>query len=169
MEVTLALGIEVMVLGGLAANAKAARAGLSQSLASGAAAERFARMVACLGGPADFMERPDRYLATAPAIEDVPATGNGFVTAIDTRALGFAVVALGGGRTSPGQVVNPAVGLDRLASLGQPVRAGMPLARVHAASADAARQAVLAVTCAYTIGNARPARPELIERIEDRR
>jgi thymidine phosphorylase len=169
MEVTLTLGVEVMILGGLAANANAGTAALKKSLATGAAAERFARMVASLGGPADFMERPDRYLAIAPVIEDVPATRDGFVTAIDTRALGFAVVALGGGRLSPGQAVNPAVGLDRLASLGQPIRSGMPLARVHAASADAARQAVLAVTRAYAIGNAPPARPELIERIESRR
>jgi len=114
----------------------------------------------------DFMERPDRYLATAPVIVDLPASRDGFVTAIDTRALGFVVVALGGGRTAPGQAVDPAVGLDRLASLTQPMRAGMPLARVHAASVDAARRAALAVTRAYTIGEAPSARPQLIERIE---
>ncbi len=168
MEVTLALGVEVMLLGGLAANASTATTALTRTLASGAAAERFARMVASLGGPADFMERPDRYLAAAPVIVDVPAPSEGFVTAIDTRALGLAVVALGGGRTSPGQAVDPAVGLDRLASLAQPLRAGMPLARVHAANADAAQKAARAVTRAYAIGEALPARPELIERIEGR-
>lgn len=168
MEVTLALGAEVMVLGGLAASANAARAALTNSLAAGAAAERFGRMVACLGGPMDFMERPDRYLATAPVIVEVAASRDGYVTAIDTRELGLAVVALGGGRTAPDQAVDPAVGLDRLASLTQSVRAGTPLARVHAASADAARQAVLAVTRAYVIGNAPLVRPELIERIAGR-
>ncbi|MBF8293214.1 MAG: deoA [Steroidobacteraceae bacterium] len=156
MEITLTLGSEVMVLGGLAANAGAAREGLMKSLATGAAAERFARMVASLGGPADFVERPDRYLATASVIVEVPAPGDGFVTAIDTRALGLAVVALGGGRTAPGQAVDPAVGLDQLASL----------ARVHAASADAAHQAVLAVTRAYVIGESPSRRPPLFERIE---
>ena len=166
MEITLTLGIEVMVLGGLAANAGAARAELTKSLATGTAAERFARMVASLGGPADFVERPGRYLATAPVIVEVPAPGDGFVTAIDTRALGLAVVALGGGRTSPGQAVDHAVGLDRLASVTQPMRAGAPLARVHAASADAARQAMLAVTRAYAIGESPPRRPALFERIE---
>jgi thymidine phosphorylase len=169
MEVTLSLGTEVMVLGGLAADANVARAELMKSLATGAAAERFARMVASLGGPVDFMERPDRYLAVAPVILDVPAPSEGFVTAIDTRALGLAVVALGGGRTSPGQAVNPAVGLDQLASLAQPIEAGVPLARVHAANADAAQQAALAVTRAYVIGETPPGRPELIERIEARR
>ncbi len=166
MEVTLTLGMDVMVLGGLAADAATARAALMKSLTAGTAAERFARMVASLGGPVDFVERPDRYLAMAPVIVDVPAPSDGFVTAIDTRALGLAVVALGGGRMSPGQAVDPAVGLDRLASVTQPVRAGMPLARVHAASADAARQAALAVTRAYAIGESPPVRPALIERIE---
>ena len=169
MEVTLTLGVDVMVLGGLAANADAARVALKNSLATGAAAERFARMVASLGGPVDFIERPDRYLAVAPVIADVPASRDGIVTAIDTRALGLAVVALGGGRTSPGQKVDPAVGLDRLAALAQPMRAGMPLARVHAASTDAARQAALAVTRAYAIGEVPPARPQLFERIESGR
>lgn len=168
MEVTLALGVEVMVLGGLAADANAARAALANSLANGQAAERFALMVASLGGPADFMDRPDRHLATAPVILEVPASCEGFVTAIDTRALGFAVVSLGGGRTSPDQAVDPAVGLDRLASLAQPMRTGMPLARVHAASADAARQAAIAVTNAYAIGEAPRTRPKLFERIESR-
>ncbi|MFZ2508341.1 MAG: hypothetical protein WAW79_07715, partial [Steroidobacteraceae bacterium] len=132
-------------------------------------AERFARMVACLGGPADLVERPDRHLAAAPVIVDVPASRDGYVTAIDTRALGMVVVALGGGRTAPGQTVNPAVGLDWLAGLAQPVQAGMPLARVHAASAGAAREAAAAVTAAYAIGEAPVARSRLFERIESRR
>jgi thymidine phosphorylase len=169
LEITLRLGVEVMVLGGLAANADEARAALTKSLASGAAAERFARMVACLGGPADLVERPDRHLATAPIIVDVPASRDGYVTAIDTRALGLLVVALGGGRTAPGQKVNPAVGLDRLAGLAQPMQAGMPLARVHAANADAARGAAAAVAAAYAIGEAPAARSRLLERIESRR
>jgi thymidine phosphorylase len=166
LEVTLTLGCDVMVLGGLAADAGAARARLEKSLASGAAAERFARMTACLGGPADIVERPERHLPTAPVVVDVPSPGDGYVTAIDTRALGLAVVALGGGRTAPGQPVDPAVGLDRLAALTQKVSKGLPLARVHAASADAAQEAAQAVTRAYAIGASPPRRPPLFERIE---
>ncbi len=77
LEVTLALGAEVMVLGGLAASQQAARAALQQSLASGAAAERFARMVASLGGPPDLMEKPEAYLATAPVIVEVRTSARG--------------------------------------------------------------------------------------------
>ena len=165
LEVTLALGAEVMVLGGLARDAAAARAALSRSLASGAATERFARMVASLGGPADFVEIPNTYLATAPVIVEVPAPRDGIVTAIDTRALGFTVVALGGGRTAPEQVIDPAVGLDRLMPRGTKVRRNQPLARVHAADRDAAAAAVQAVARAYEIGTAPPVPPPLLERI----
>jgi thymidine phosphorylase len=72
-RVTLALGAEMLVLGGLAADAAAGHAQLQAALDSGAAAERFARMVAALGGPADLMERPNTYLAAAPVVVPVPA------------------------------------------------------------------------------------------------
>lgn len=166
LEVTLALGAEVMVLGGLAADLDAARAALTRTLASGAAAGKFSRMVACLGGPRDLLERPDTYLAKAPIVRDVPAPRDGFVSAIDTRAIGLAVVALGGGRTAPGQAIDPAVGLDRLAPRGTELRAGEPLARVHAATDEAGEEAVQTVVRAYSLGAAAPKPPPLIERIQ---
>jgi hypothetical protein len=143
-----------------------ARAALANSLASGAAAERFARMVANLGGPADFLEDPARHLAQAPVVVDVPSPAAGRVLAIDTRAVGFAVVALGGGRTAPEQSVDPAVGFDRLQPRGARVAKDEPLARVHAASRDAAEAAASTLTQAYTIGNGRPEAPPLVERID---
>ena len=166
LEVTLALGAEVLVQGGIAKDAKAARAVLARSITSGTAAERFARMVASLGGPADFLERPGAYLASAPVIIDVPAARDGIVSGIDTRALGFAVVTLGGGRTAPEQAVNPAVGFDRLLPVGARVRRGDPIARVHAAGADAAQAAAATVTEAFSIAERAPDAPPLVERID---
>jgi thymidine phosphorylase len=166
MEVTLALGAEVMTQSRLAQDEATARAALANSLASGAAAERFARMVANLGGPADFLEDPARHLAQAPVVVDVPSPAAGRVLAIDTRAVGFAVVALGGGRTAPEQSVDPAVGFDRLQPRGARVAKDEPLARVHAASRDAAEAAASTLTQAYTIGNGRPEAPPLVERID---
>jgi thymidine phosphorylase len=166
MEVTLALGAEVMTQARLAPDEAAARAALSASLASGAAAERFARMVASLGGPADFLQHPARHLAQAPVVVDVPSPAAGQVLSIDTRAVGFAVVALGGGRTAPEQSVDPAVGFDRLLPRGAAVARGEPIARVHAARRDAAETAASTLTRAYTIGNGRAEAPPLVERID---
>jgi thymidine phosphorylase len=166
LEVTLALGQEVLLLGKISRDEKSARSALARSITSGAAAERFARMVASLGGPSDIVERPGTHLAKAPVVIDVPATRAGVVTAIDTRAVGLAVVALGGGRTSPEQSVDSAVGFDRLVPVGAAIQRGEPIARVHAASGDGAEAAVAAVRGAYTIGDEPLVVPPLIERID---
>jgi thymidine phosphorylase len=165
LEVTLALGAEVMMLAGLARDAATARESLRVALASGAAAERFARMVAALGGPADLLERPTAYLPRVPVVRDVPAPESGTITAIDTRAVGYAVVRLGGGRTSPGQSIDHAVGFDRLLPRGARIERGAALARVHAASAERATEATEALQRAFTIGAGAAAAPPLVERI----
>lgn len=156
LEVTLALGATLLCLGGIDRDEASARQRLRESLASGRAAERFARMVAGLGGPSDLLERPDAHLTPAPVVHDVPALRAGRVAGIDTRALGLAVVALGGGRTHPDQHVDPRVGLDRICRVGDAVAAGDGLARVHAADADAARRAVEAVQAAFDLSDAAP-------------
>ena len=139
---------------------------IEQTLESGAAAERFGRMVAAQGGPADFVDRwPDR-LPSAPVVLEVPALEDGYVTAIDGEALGHAVVHLGGGRLREGDRVNPSVGLSDLAGLGEETGAGVPLAMVHAATEDAAKAAVAAVQAAYRIGAvALPEPPLVMKRI----
>ena len=154
LEVTLALAARLLHLGGLAGSLEAARHAATQALASGAAAERFARMVAALGGPQDVLH--DAQLPTAPVQCDVAATQPGFVTHIDTRALGLAVVALGGGRQRPGDAVNPSVGLSHVLALGARVDAGEPLARVHAADAATAQAAQHAVLRAFGLDRAAP-------------
>jgi thymidine phosphorylase len=150
-EVTLALCAEMLVLGGLAATEAEARAKLIAALDSGAAAERFARMVAALGGPADLVENPDKHLEQAPFIVPAPALSAGFANVRDCRAIGLAVVALGGGRRRPSDSIDFAVGLTDLVSLGEQVAVGQPLAMVHARTEAAAQQAVKEIQDAYAI------------------
>ncbi|HET8691887.1 MAG TPA: thymidine phosphorylase [Steroidobacteraceae bacterium] len=164
-EVTLALGAEVMVQGGLAPDGAAARKALDASLASGRAAERFSRMVASLGGPSDLLERAGSYLPRAPVVADVAAPATGTVLAIDTRAVGLAVVRLGGGRVAPGQAIDHAVGFDRLVPRGAKLRAGDPIARVHARTPEAAKAAAAELAAEFTIGDGRPEAPPLVERL----
>ena len=164
LEVTLALASELLHLGGLAASPAAARRAATQALDSGAAAERFARMVAALGGPSDVLR--DAQLPSAAVQRDVPAAHAGFIARIDTRALGLAVVALGGGRRHPGDGVDSSVGLSHVLPLGAQVAAGQPLARVHAADDAAARVACQAVLEAFEIGPAESAaHPLIVERL----
>ncbi|MCV2370935.1 thymidine phosphorylase [Roseateles oligotrophus] len=141
-EVTLALGAEMLLLGGLAQSQAEALAKLQQALDSGAAAERFARMVAGLGGPVDLLERPNAYLAAAPVIVPAPALQSGRLTAMQTRDIGIAIVELGGGRRKASDSIDFRVGLSAMRALGDEVRAGEPLAFVHAADAAAAQRVV---------------------------
>ncbi len=146
IELTLQLAARLLHLGGLFDTPTAARAVAERALASGAAAERFARMVAALGGPGDVLANP--RLPRAPVQRDVPALRSGVVAAIDVRALGLAVVELGGGRRRGDDTIDPRVGLTAVQPLGATVAAGDALAVVHAASDDAARAAVRAVQAA---------------------
>jgi len=155
-EVTLALCAEMLLLGQLAANEAEARAKLQAALDRGAAAERFARMVAALGGPADLLERPDLHLAQAPVIVPVPALKSGHIASIDCRGVGLAVVSLGGGRRRPSDAIDFAVGLTELGALGAKIEAGQPLARVHARTLAAAQQAIDEIQAAYRVDEAAP-------------
>lgn len=165
LEVTLALGAEVMVQGKLSRDEAAARAALAKTLTDGRAAERFSRMVASLGGPTDFLGKSESQLGRAPVIADVPVRSTGTVLSIDTRAVGLAVVLLGGGRTAPDQAIDHAVGFDRLRPRGATVQNGEPIARVHARTKDAAEAAAAALVTAFTVGEGRPEIPPLVEKI----
>ena len=162
-DVTMALCAEGLVSAGLAANADEARVKLQACLDSGAAADRFASMVRLLGGPADLIERPDAYLATAPVVVDFVAPASGVVTAFDTRALGMAVVALGGGRLRSEQEIDPAVGLSDIVELGTSVQAGHPLMRIHARNNGDAATATQRLRDAVQIGDGMaPSLPPLV-------
>ncbi|MBA2779653.1 thymidine phosphorylase [Billgrantia kenyensis] len=140
LEVTRTLAAELLLAGRLASDHEGALALLDERLASGAAAERFARMVAGLGGPADLLERHDRHLPRAAVVRPVYAERSGRVTRMDTRALGLAVVTLGGGRRAPSDAIDPSVGLSDIAAIGEAIDGERPLAWVHAGSeADAER------------------------------
>ena len=165
-EVTVALGGEALALAKLADSVTDGAAMIAEALESGRAAAAFGRMVAALGGPADFVERyPDR-LPAAPVIRPVLAERDGFVTRIDGAALGHAVVRLGGGRLVGGDRINPSVGLSRLSRIGDEMDKAEPLAFVHAATETAADAAVAAVAAAYTLAADAPREPALvIERV----
>ena len=165
-QLTLSLGGELLALGGLVADAAEGEAKINDALNSGAAAERFGRMVATLGGPGDFVARWRDRLPAAPVMVEIFPKDPGFVTAIDTRAMGEVVVHLGGGRLVQSDRLDHGVGLSDIAGIGDPVDSHRPLARIHAASEEAAKAAASALHAAYTLGSAAVVAPPLIhERI----
>jgi thymidine phosphorylase len=150
-DVTLALAAQMLVSGGLASDTAQARRQLEAALDSGEAAERFARMVSALGGPRDLLDEPERYLGHAPTVVPVEAGEAGFVTRIDCRTLGLAVVGLGGGRHRPEGSIDYQVGLTDCVEVGQYVERGAPLALIHARDSRAAEQAAAGIRAAFTL------------------
>ncbi len=160
-EVTLALAAEALALCGVAGG----RALAERRLADGSAAERLARSVAALGGPHDLLETPERSLSRAACVRSVFGPEPGHVAAIDARALGVAVIALGGGRTRPEDGIDHAVGLSEVAGLGERVDGERPLCLVHAADPTHAESAAASITGAFRIGGATVAGPVVLGRV----
>ncbi len=166
LEVTRTLSAELLSIGGLAASFEAALARVDAALADGRALERFARMVAALGGPIDLCERPTAHLPAAPVRRDVLASRAGWLSAVATRELGLVVVELGGGRRQAGDAVDHRVGLTHLVAIGTRVAAGDRLMTVHAADDASADAACARLGALIEIADAPPrAQPVLIERI----
>ena len=165
-EICVALGAEALALAGAAGSEAEGRDRIDDALRSGAAAERFGAMVAALGGPADFLETWRDRLPGAPVRRAVEPGRAGFVARVDTEALGLAVVRLGGGRMVETDRVDPAVGLSRIAGLGEEVGPGRPLAEIHAASEADADRAEREVRAAFTLGaEAADPPPLILERV----
>ncbi|CNH21734.1 thymidine phosphorylase [Yersinia similis] len=164
LEVTMALCVEMLLSGGLAHDEADARAKLQAVLDNGKAAEVFGRMVAAQKGPVDFVERYDSYLPVATLSKPVFAEQTGIITAMDTRALGMAVVALGGGRRRATDPIDYSVGLTNMARLGTCVDGQRPLAVIHANNEDDWQQAAEAVRAAITLGNDAPEETPVIYR-----
>jgi thymidine phosphorylase len=138
-EVVMALGVALIVCAGIAADEADAREQLERSLSSGKALQLFDQMIEALGGPADFSSSVDAHLPCAPVVREVHSPVDGFVSKIDTRSLGMAVVSLGGGRSHPEDTIDPVVGLDRIIRTGERARLGDLLCRVHAPDESMAR------------------------------
>jgi pyrimidine-nucleoside phosphorylase len=153
MEVTLALGAELLVSAGLGAGAHpsappskglqpakvgdklppyksdtvlaAARDELHRTIISGAAREKFNEMIVAQGGD-------PRAKLTISTASDLPAPRAGYLASIDAEKLGQAVIALGGGRQRLGDKLDHSTGFEMLTRLGDQVEAGQPLLRLFA-------------------------------------
>jgi thymidine phosphorylase len=164
--VVMAFAAEMLMTSGVAASPTEGADLARRALSTGAALERFGRMVHMLGGPADFIERPQAYLVTAPVVLPVEAPRDGYLQSCNARDVGMEVIALGGGRTRPDEAIDHRVGFSGLKPLGTRVDKGEPFAFVHAASEDQAFKARARLQDIYLIGeDTLPERPVIVSKI----
>lgn len=164
VECTLALGEEMLLVGGAANDRAAARAALRVAISSGKALEVMERMVAAQGGDARTVAKPE-LLVEAEVRVEVRADRAGFVSEIDALELGLTAVAMGAGRTRADQKVDPAVGIQLGQKPGAEVRAGDVLATLRVRNASDAN--VERVARAFTIADTAPkTEPLVLTRID---
>jgi pyrimidine-nucleoside phosphorylase len=131
MEVTYALGVEMLLLVGAARNGAEARKRLEESVTSGRALEKFGQVIEAQGGNPEVLEDPS-VLPQAAEVEVFRSPAEGTVIRIEPRRIGQAIVELGGGRRTIEDQIDPAVGFVIPTKPGQRVRTGEPLASVFA-------------------------------------
>ncbi len=159
MEVTLALGAELLLSTKLAASLDEANVQLQKTIDSGAALERLAQMVAAQGGDLEAAR------AVSPATE-VASPVAGYVAAIDAERLGEAVIAMRGGRQQMGDALDYSTGFEMLVRLGDRIEAGQPLACLFA-PADVAQAGQEKLLAAIQLADEEPTiGPLILERVE---
>ena len=167
LDVTVALAAHMLTISGVFKDLEAATAASNQSLQDGTAAEVFEKMVAAQGGPGDILSSLAQHVTVAEHAIAVTSDEAGYVTEQDTRAIGMAVVAMGGGRTDPAAQIDHAVGLTDIVQIGDRLEQGDPLAIVRAhdkATAERAAEEVrAAIKVSATQVSAKPVVAEIIE------
>jgi pyrimidine-nucleoside phosphorylase len=152
-ELTLELGTQLMLLAGTAAGAHDARERLGALLDSGAAAQRFAAIIAEQEGDPAVVEAPDLLPAAEAMVPfSIPVDGERWVTGLDARQVGEAALALGAGRRTKSDTLDLAVGIRLLRKTGDRVAPGEPLAEIHARSEQHAATAADLLHSAYRLG-----------------
>jgi pyrimidine-nucleoside phosphorylase len=134
MDVTYALGAEMLVLGGAASSRNEARRRMEVAISSGRAARKFQEIIEAQGGNPAVVDDPG-LLPQAAECELYLAQRDGVVAQVEPRAIGRGITALGGGRTRVDDQVDPSVGFVITARPGDVVRAGEPLATIFARDA----------------------------------
>ena len=130
-QLSLELTARMLVLAGTASDIEAARTLAEAKLSSGEALEKLRRNIEVQGGDPSICDKPASLLTDNLLKFDVRAQTDGYVTAVDSLAIGNAMVVLGGGRTKAEDTIDFAVGFSSEACLGDEVRAGDALGVVH--------------------------------------
>jgi len=162
---TIALGAEMLALGGAASTIEEGAQKLREAISSGAGARVFEKMIEAQHGDPRVVEDPSLLPRASEAVL-VPAESDGFVSAIDPLEIGLAAVAMGAGRTRADQRVDHAVGIEILAPRGTGVRRGEPLARLHVRTQSGSGASFQRVQAAFRVSSTpEPSTPLVLGRV----
>lgn len=159
-RLTIELAEEMLMLAG-EQDRTTARSRIDDALATGRAMETMLALVERQGGDPRVIEDPT-LLARAEHEFVLEAGRAGVVARCDALAIGEAGVRLGAGRATKEDAIDPAVGFEVEAKVGDQVEAGQPLMRVRYHDRGRLDHAMVALQGAWEISDEAPERHELI-------
>lgn len=164
LDVSLELGARLLMLGGAAQNAEDAKGLLMDALQSGRGLDTLRRMIAAQGGDPSCCDDVSR-LPQAAVVLPVPSPSKGFVHHMDTIGLGNAAQAMGAGRKTKEDLIDPSVGFVLHKRIGDPVASGENIATVYAKDLSSAKVAIDAIQRCIAITDEQVAPCKLIHAI----
>ncbi len=165
MDVTYALGEQMLLLAGVVKNTGEARVRLAKSISSGAALAKFREIVAAQGGDGRVCEAPEALLPRAKFQRELRANKAGWAAEVVAMDVALAALQLGAGRSRAEDAVDPAVGIARLVKVGERVEAGAVIACIHANDQARLETAAHMLGEAILIDGAPVTAPRLIEEV----
>jgi pyrimidine-nucleoside phosphorylase len=163
-QLSLILAGWMIHLGGQAATAEVGFARAEQALNDGTALRIFLEMVTLQGGDPSVFDHPENHHVPG-ATRVLEARQAGYITAMDTTVLGWAVQRTGAGREKAGEPVDPHAGILFHARRGAKVEKGQPIATLFATNKKMLDEAEALYRSAITIAPAPPAPVPLVGRI----
>jgi pyrimidine-nucleoside phosphorylase len=161
MEVTYALGTQMLLLGEVATSESEARRQLEEAVASGTAMAKFREIITAQSGDARATDDPSR-LPRATHFERVLTKRAGIVSEVDAMKVALAALRLGAGRIRTEDTVDPAVGIAELVKVGERIEAGATLCVIHANDTAAVPKVHAALTDAIVVGDHPVSPPQLV-------
>ena len=164
-DLSVALAAEMLVAGGVSLDSESAKRAAAEKLQSGEALEKFAEVVRMQGGDPEVCRKPLSVLPLAANRREITAESGGFVSRLDARAVGYAIRALGGGRTRKEDAIDAGVAIELLKKVGDSVSKGEPLAVLHYNTEPQLRDALPHMASAYTCSDSAKRRTLLLGRV----
>ncbi len=164
-ELSLELSARMLLLSGVAESIDAARTLVSTKLSNGEALEKFRMNIECQGGDTAICDDPEKLLTPDIEKHEVKVSGSGFVSAIDTLAIGNALSEIGGGRIVADDDVDHAIGYECVASFGSELKRGDVIGILYCRDVSQAETAGRKISAAHAISDTRPNKPNLIHEV----
>ncbi len=161
-EVTIALCSELLVNSKIAKDVSQATTMLRKSISSGLAYEKFIKMAISLGATPSYIEDFENKSIPAKFVEPIYAQTSGYISSIDTRKVGLAVIMMGGGRTTPNQSINYTTGFDKFVQIGDKVDDKTPICYVHSEDKDIISEIKKVIIDAVVISEYKPKQTSVI-------